>query len=243
VKNDIVFFNSMPGVATAYPIVKSGEIDFKWVDKVRASYKHYIQNPQFNEKTNVNKHTHIRRCPGIFEILEAGYIVRLPYDINVYADRSNQELHHTLPQPAFAQVLDVSSIVHPNHGIPGIEKLNIKIATGWEVLSPVKFLIIPIPYPDGTPPIESSIGILDPSFSSEINLQGWWNAEGEVLLPAGMPLMQLIPLTERNMNLICREATVSDIRWVNTKKYLQQHTFSSPTAKKVIQKVYQHFCL
>jgi hypothetical protein len=58
-----------------------------------------------------------------------------------------------------------------------------------------------------------------------------------------MPLMQLIPLTERNMNLICREATVSDIRWSNTKKYLQQHTFSSPTAKKVIQKVYQHFCL
>ena len=159
-KNDIVFFNSMPGVATAYPIVKAGEINFKWVDKVRASYKHYIKSPQFNEESNVNKHSHVRRCPGIFEILEAGYIVRLPYDIKVYADKKEQKLHHTLPQPAFAQVLDVDTVIHPNNGIPGIEKLNIKIATGWEVLSPVKFLIIPILVEILDPPIIQLIGFL-----------------------------------------------------------------------------------
>ena len=57
--------------------------------------------------------------------------------------------------------------------------------------------MLPVAYSDNVD-FEACIGILDPSVSTEINVQLYWNRFGDISkVKAGTPLCHLIPLTEQ----------------------------------------------
>ena len=93
------------------------------------------------------------------------------------------------------------------------------------------FIQMPIPYWDEdrfTPPV----GIVDPSYSYEINLQLFWHKveEGEYLIKAGTPLCQWVPvhrsfLSNRNIDFHCETANEADFENNAIMEYQRHKSF------------------
>ena len=96
----------------------------------------------------------------------------------------------------------------------------------------VKFMFMPLPYPDSFD-YESTSGILDPAESSELNIQlNWYKEEGEVLIKAGTPLMYILPISEKEYSLVSRDATDKEINWMKKRRYFNSFSFT-PIRSKV----------
>ena len=118
----------------------------------------------------------------------------------------------------------------------------VKINTPYHVIAPkgVKFLCMPIPYPDSFD-YESTTGILDPAESSEINIQLNWNVEdGDTLIKAGTPLMYMLPISEEKFEMTCRDATEKEIMWMKKRRYFNSFSFS-PVRNKVKELYEKYF--
>lgn len=219
---NIEFFSMIDGVAESFPIKKTQEVLPKWVYNAKADYM-----------KSDKKDMHLYKCPGIFDMFTTGYVVTNWLDIEIKTNDVGFSV--TIPDPTIQELLGKDIVQSQNHdGIakfipkrPWSVKSILKINTPWHVIVPknVKLLMIPLPYPD-TFEFESCIGMLDPSISSEINIQGYWNVvNNSHILKAGTPLCHLIPITEENLNLIVRDKNEKDNFWLKKRKYLNYFSF------------------
>jgi hypothetical protein len=230
--NKIEFFSSVEGVLDTFPILAAKDCLPKWINKARADY---LQDKQSAS---------IFRCPGIVDIMTTGYIVTSWHDINIESTDAGVEawsgstvLEELLDKPTM-QIQQGDSIAKYLPKRPWSNKDIIKINTPWHVKSKYKLLMIPIPYNDEFI-LESSVGILDPSISSEINIQSYVNCTGVVTIPAGTPLCQLIPITDDKVELLVREMNRSDKRWLQISKYINH--MSTVLNRKQIKKAYNKY--
>ena len=118
----------------------------------------------------------------------------------------------------------------------------VKINTPYNIIAPpeMKFLFLPMPYPDHYD-WESSSGVLEPALSSELNVQLYWNVEeGERFIKAGTPLMQIVPIWEKDVNMVCRDANEKEMRWIEKKPYWNSFSFS-PVRNKVKELYKRYF--
>ena len=109
----------------------------------------------------------------------------------------------------------------------------IKLELPWRVQAhpDLVFIQMPIPYWDEdrfTPPV----GVVDPSYSYEINLQLFWHKveEGEYLIKAGTPLCQWVPvhrsfLSNRNIDFHCETANEADFENNAIMEYQRHKSF------------------
>jgi hypothetical protein len=104
----------------------------------------------------------------------------------------------------------------------------------------LKFLILPVSYSDSFE-FEHVPGILDPGLSSEINLQlRWYVTNGVHTIKAGTPVAQIIPLSEKTYQMVCRNATAWDNLWVTKRRFLNNFSFS--VQRKKLKDAYEaHF--
>ncbi len=227
----IKFFSQVEGVADSFPILKAKDAIPSWVNDARRDFL----KAQESEERGFQ---HITRCPGIFNLFTTGYIVPMWFDLELSDEK------WSVADFAVNQFLDKESIsLQHGNGIgknipkrpwswPDILKIN----TPWHVMAPkdVKFLIIPLPY---TPffDFEACSGILDPAYSSEINIQGYLNAPS-TFIRAGTPIAQMIPLTEKHYDVIVRDQNESDKLWLKKRKYLNYFSFHYP--RHLIKKLY-----
>jgi hypothetical protein len=227
-KNKIIFFSAIDGVAETNPIQEASKFKFNWVEAAKEDYRKRADELK-------GKNPHIYRCPGIFDLMSTGYIVPLSWDVIIETQGDDAEFSWTLPTGIFEKMLN-SKIVdgHFPEGIakhlpkkPGSLSAIVKINSPWHVVAPegVKFLVIPLPYPDDFS-FEHTHGILDPSISTETNLQFRWNKlNGTHMLKAGTPMCQLIPLSSEKFDLEVRDATEEDKEWLKKRLYINNHTF------------------
>lgn len=239
----ITFFSSVNGVADVHPINYAKNFKFKWVDVVRNDYKAEA------EKNKHTKFNHLARCPGVFEIMSSGFIIPMPWDITIETDGDLMHFGWHLPSKEIEQIFDSPVITahFPNtiaKGLPikpnALESI-IKLNTPWHAIVPkgLKFLMIPIPYPDSFE-FENVSGILDTSISTEINLQlRWYVTEGIHTIKAGTPMVQLIPLSNEKFELEVRNATAQDKEWLQKRRYL--NNFSFILKRNIIQNLYKKF--
>lgn len=218
----IEFFSTITGIAETFPIKPAQEVIPKWVYAAKTDYM------KSDKKT-----IHVYKCPGIFDMFSTGYIISSWIDIEL---RTNSEgFSVTIPDPTLQEMMGKDIVQSQTHdGIakhipkkPWAVKSILKLNTPWNVVLPrnIKLLMLPLPYPD-TFEFESCIGILDPSISTEINLQGYWNLPNEkFIIKAGTPLAQLIPITEQNLKLVVRDMNFKDKLWMEKKKYLNHFSF------------------
>ena len=126
---------------------------------------------------------------------------------------------------------------------PWAENFIIKIDTGWNIIAPkgVKFLLLPIAYPDNFD-FTSTIGILDPAVSGELNFQVYWNAtEPETTIRAGTPLGHLIPLSEKKYQMVQRNTNQRDHMWIVKLASATSATFSKTAMRTKITNMYNQY--
>ena len=238
----ILFFSSVDGIADAYPVKQAKEFNFKWIETLKNDYKDFL-NSSFKCQG-----THLRRCPGIFELLDTGYIIPMPWDLKIRTSFNNPEGFEW--EVASRNIVDTfGGTIASAHDIVGRHlptrngsfPLILKIDTPWTIAATpgLKFLVIPIPYPDSYE-FESMHGILDPSKGTHLNLQIRWNVlDGEFMIKAGTPMLQIIPITDRDCDLIVRDANQYDKRWLEKRKFFHSHSFIAN--KPLLKKVYNNF--
>jgi hypothetical protein len=230
-KRKITFFTTVPGVEDVYPIIRASEYKPGWISHARESYfKRKEEAESKGERFN-----HVYRCPGIFDIMNQGFIMTLPWDVQVETNGDGESFGWSIPSSDLSNILK-SKVVdgHMAHLIAdpipkkiGALKSLVKFNSPWHVVAPpgVKLLIVPIPYPDEQI-FEHATGILDPGYSTELNPQGYWRLlQGKHTLKAGTPVMQIIPLSEEEFNLEVKSADEKEIEWTKKRSYFFNLSF------------------
>lgn len=226
----IEFFSTVSGLTETFPIIDSRKSIPKWMYSARQQYQN-------------KKEPSITRCPGIVELMTSGFIVPAWHDIEIHAENTissyapSSDLETLLGKPPL-QTQDGNGIAKFIPKRPWSHKDILKINTPWHIKSNLKFLMIPIPYPDSFG-FESTIGILDPSISSEINIQGYINGNGVLDIKAGDPLCQLIPLTEKTYKLVVRDMNTKDSLWIKKRAFFNNLSFI--LNKSLIKNAYDKF--
>ena len=229
----IEFFSTVDGLTDTYPVIHSKSVMPAWIKTAQHEYKQMAHHD-----------FHIARCPGIIDVLTTGYVVCAWHDIAVRSGPSSLEtytpdiaLEELLEKPAI-QVQHGDSIAKHIPKRPWSHKSILKINTPWHIISDCKFMMLPMPYTEQFE-FESCIGILAPSISSEINIQGYVNGHGEFTIRAGTPLCQLVPMSEKTSELVVRDATDHDRKWITRRKYYNSIGFS--LNKNIVSAAYNKF--
>jgi hypothetical protein len=233
----IQFYNTVPGVSDMFPIVEAKNYKPDWIKKTKEDL---VKNKTVGKN--------LMFCPGIFDLYKTGYIVTMWYDVVIKTEKDKPGFSWQVANSSLGHLTNIKFIdTHADNiskHIPrrkGTIESIVKINTTWNIIVPdnLKFLCIPICYPDHHN-YESYTGILDPSMSSEINIQLMWNVDdGEILIKAGTPLMHLIPLSDETYDLQCRDATEKDLIWTRKLEYFK--TFSFTPVRNIIQKLYKSY--
>lgn len=227
----IEFFSLYPGLVETYPVIPASELSHKWVKVAKDINSRH-------GKRRVN----ILRCPGIMDVMSAGYIVQAPHDFDIIV--KGMEVEFEYPPKMNNHELKVQAGTGQAGLLPSRPWRNetiLKVDTPWNVIAPygVKFLCIPLPYAEQSD-IESVIGILDPAIDTELNCQMYINfKEGKRTITAGTPLMQLIPLTEKDYDYVVRDANERDRHWMHVKIAASVGTFIFNRNK--LKQIYKKF--
>ena len=245
-RNKIEFFHSEPSIVESFPIIEFKQLKLKWVEQVKQNFANLKK--QLKGYTE-ERSTHISKCPGIFELFKYGYVVRLHKDVIIIRESNDkftsqfinrfQFQTHNFTELFHVEAVDQSAadlITKP----PWAANFMVKIDTGWNVIAPkgVKFLMLPIEYPD-TFDFTATVGILNPAINSQINFQMYWNAtDDKTILPAGTPLGHLIPLTEKNYPMVQRVMNQHDREWLEKLYSLMNTSFWPSTMRKKLKDVY-----
>lgn len=236
----IEFFSKVDGLADAFPVIPASQYQARWMTTCRNDFK---------QQKHTLQPSHLQLCPGIFEIFKHGFMVPMWHDAVIKTTRDRDDFDYVLPSKHLAELRGGDPIgTHPYNITKFLPKRHyskhaiVKMNTPWNVIAPpgVKFLVLPIPYPD-THELESAIGILDPAISTEINFQCYLNiSEGEFVVKAGTPIMYLIPLTEHDYELVVRDMTEKDAKWLKKRDYLNIFGFKL-NKQKLKEAFYKHF--
>ena len=238
----IEFYSTVPGVPDFFPIVKAKEAIPTWAKAARNSYVK-------KKKQSMGRINHIYQCPGIFDLFNQGYIVPMWHDVIIRTNGDAESFEWTVPTSDLSDSIEPNLLENQSNGVGSVLPMKpwslrtlVKVNTPWHVVAPrgVKLLVLPIAYPDSFE-FESSIGILNPGISNEINIQLYYNVhKGDVLIKAGTPLAHIIPLSESNFDLVCREMNTIDKFWQAKRKYFSNATFT--LKRNTIQDLYyKHF--
>lgn len=233
----IEFYSTIDGVIDAFPVQYASECLPQWIGLAKQDY--------LNDKTAQS----IYRCPGIVDILTNGFIIKAWHDIEIQVkdDRligfaPSADLEEMLGCPP-VQIQGGNEIAKHMPKRPWSHPDILKINTPWHVIAPksVKLMMLPVSYTDQFM-FESTTGILDPSVSNEINIQGYVNQLGTI--KAGTPLVHIVPITSEKYNLIVRSINEHDKLWVKKKKYLNAFSFlfNRKKTKEAYEKHYKSKC-
>lgn len=213
-KQFIRFYTLEPGVAKLYPIQKSRLVKRDWL-KIK-------QEVDTNTKSSQN-------CPGIQKIINTGYILTAPADfiiktngdgVSVYWDESYQ--FNKCGQMAEYAYINTHNSIQTEpllNDKDNILKTVIKVETPWrvEVSNNIILLIMPVAY-NNEDRFEAATGFLDPSYMHVLNVQLYWKKlNDEILIKAGTPLCQILPIDKKILQdstytFTVEEATSTDYK-------------------------------
>lgn len=212
------FFNIIDGVAANYPITAASP-QRDWLKQPNEDLTRLRTQLKSNRCPFTRRIGNVAKCPGIHSITSAGYTIPTPVDIRIVSSSDN--IHIDLPS-------DVPILIN-YHTLPYTQQKIIKFDFGWRVQASNDILLqfMPIPYTEENR-FTSTVGLLDPTISSTLNVQVYWNIlDGVHIIRAGTPMTQLLPI-KKNFNpnvVIDVEYTIHDIRRLKNETFKLQSTF------------------
>jgi len=213
-KQFIRFYTLEPGVAKLYPIQKSRLVKRDWLKSK--------QEVDTNTKRSQN-------CPGIQKIINSGYILTAPADFiiktngdgtSVYWEESYQfNKCGQISEYAYINTHNQSQTEPLLNDKNNTLKTVIKVETPWrvEASNNIILLIMPVAY-NNEDRFEAATGFLDPSYMHVLNVQLYWKKlDDEILIRAGTPLCQILPIDKKILQdstytVTVEEATSTDYK-------------------------------
>jgi hypothetical protein len=246
-KLKIEFVSEVKGVADMFPVLKASQYKRKWVNAAMVDYK--------KTRKETERQSYLVRCPGIFELFKKGYILTSWYDVSIITKKGEEGFAYKFPvegeldnlingNPIEGQGDNLSKWIPKRTGqINAIVKMNSPL----HVIAPkgVKILFLPVPYPEHFD-FESTMGILDPAVSTELNAQlHWYKEEGEVIIKAGTPLMYMLPLYDgaEDIELNTRDATEKELEFFKKVNYFHSFAFEPYRFRNKVKKLYAKYFL
>ncbi len=232
-RKPIRFWSTQPGVKDCYPIY-----------------------PAANLKREVSKcpfamtQRHAAKCPALKQYGATGFIIPAPCDFIIETNGDGKTVNWKAPT-----LLDTSDGFISTHdetqakasAPPHSMDVVIKIGTTWRSSAPRDLIFIqsPVLY-NGEERFTAATGILDPLKVPQLNAQLYWHVlEGETLIEAGTPLVQLIPILRKSLrrwDYVIDDATLDDIKFEDAINYSMSSKFepSTPTVLKNNQKIIEN---
>jgi len=197
----------MRELAGLYPILPASKSGQEWWKNMKPTFpieRKIAENKFVTEKSNTFKY-----CPGVFDFINCGYMVRWIHDVEFYIG-TNGSVSWVLPP------LIPASTIHPHikeqvDGCPfysgeGAEVI-IKVKTPFLIETPKGWSVLFCkPFYEFNDNFDQCWGILDadqkPISCHEINIFFRFNSKDKVIkFKAGEPLIQLIPFKRINTKL------------------------------------------
>lgn len=203
-KPEIKFICSMQAVKDTMPIVRAGQIPRPWIKKVARG----------NIKDEEGRSRSSSRCPGIIDVMREGFVIRAWCDITIVIDGEDftWKIPHEMIGPG-GNNIEVVTYHHDFHLFKHLENKPrhsfghvLKINTPWFIDIPkgYKLLQIPVTYVDQNT-FTSFIGMMEYELGlHSLNIPFVLHKNrGEVIIKAGTPLAQLIPIKmEDKMDMV-----------------------------------------
>jgi len=202
----IKFFHPTPGIIESYPIIEAKKMKRSWLEQNGKDLNNFKQElkkcPMSELRDKITSVSFISRCPGIRQFMNRGYIIPNPVDFYVETNGDRKTLSvASITPPNFGQFFKLK--FHPEeqmHAYTAVPenscKTILKVATGWNVIPHEDYVfIVTSPHYNNEPRFTSAVGVLDPSYDTQVNIFLFWHVlEGRELVKAGTPLAQYIPV-------------------------------------------------
>ena len=223
-KPPIRFWSTCPGVKDCHPIIPATKL-----------------KRNIGACEHATKQKHASKCPGIKLYGNLGFILPMPCDLIIKTNGDMESVDWEAPtlldsDSGFIGVHDgkqAKSSAPPN----SINSV-IKIGTTWRVSArkDIVFIQSPVLY-NGEQRFTAATGLLDPSKVPQLNAQLYWHIkEGETLIEAGTPLLQLTPILRDSLKAweyVVEDATAKDMRFENAINYSMDTKFKPDTPSVV----------
>ena len=229
-KKWIRFYSLHEGVADIYPWIPAKKLKRKWrTDALKKYYgkdskcpalklKRLWDHHQHKLETGVDSpdydglFQHAVTCPALTTLFETGWIMTAPADFLIKQDGKGEDFGW-LSQVLFDSGGPTYVTAHVKEQTEGMRHLVnpyapvsdtvVKLELPWRIQAhkDIVFIQMPVPYWDEER-FSVPTGIVDPSYSYEVNLQMVWHAieEGEYLIRAGTPLAVWIPIERKYLS-------------------------------------------
>ena len=211
-KKTVVEFYSVNEVLTfCYPIEPISTVKSLWVNKM---IKERAKKARNGEDVPA-RITGV--CSGIQEIMDTGFVVRAPNDFKIITNGDGFTFRWETPSNTNPPIKFFASYMFGDYAPmpPQTLKTLIKINLPWRVkmLKGWRLLVLPINYGEQQP-FTAAIGILDTSVSGELNAILYWHTlNEEVLVKAGTPLYQIIPIKDNEyFDYVVRSPTDQELK-------------------------------
>lgn len=182
--------------------------------------------PEGKEGPGGLKSSTIKRCPPFLDAMSVGWILPLCADVQITTneDASYIEWNTEFDYPVVENHIASQIKGHPKDNLPPIKFLNywaIRVSKGWSVL-----FVPPLNRPNQH--FECLSGIVDcDGYFEYVNFPSFFNTPNwHGVLPAGTPLVQVIPIKRDNFNIkaIDRPMTNKDLNDMDkTRAHVRVH--------------------
>jgi hypothetical protein len=211
-KSKITFHCKLPEVLERYPILPAKSVKFNWVKQSSINYKKIVE-----ERGTYESIAGTVKCPGLHSIMQKGWILTSWFDLTIRTYENEKDRFDYIVPTSIGSYLQEynynqklinwfsASEVALRVPVPdnSLQTL-VKISTPWTVDIPkgMSLLMMPIPYPDN-PNFSAVHGILESGDFYDINaIIQIHKTPGELFIPAGTPLCQLLVVPDNKEEII-----------------------------------------
>ena len=266
-KKWVRFYSVQKGVSALQPWIPAKKLKRKWVNdalkkyygkdsacpvmKVKKLFKHHtnLLNYGVGDADYDGLFQHAATCPALHQLFESGWILQCPADFVIQQDGEKKnfswisQVLFEAGGKSFVKAHAPEQTEGMSHLVNQQKETNemvVKLELPWRVQAhkDVVFIQIPVPYHDEER-FSVPTGIVDPSYSYEVNLQMFWHAvePGEYLVKAGTPLCQWIPIPRQwlhndEFDVIVEDANEEDLKNNEIMDYHRYMSFPEMTTLK-----------
>lgn len=227
-KPTVEFICRLEGVEELMPIIPAAEYKHAWTGRVLEDFKKKRANPEYGMKHELTT----AKCPGIFNLMRHGWILRSWQDITIETNGDGVTCNWTAAADQKALGCADAVDFHPPEQLvnfldnwDGVIQAIVKFPTPWVCKIPPGYFLLemPVAYSD-----ENRFETMTGYFSSEygyaqMNPQVKWKVPyGKVLIKAGTPLAQYILVKRDQFDVVVRKESPKENRLA---KLIYEHAF------------------
>ena len=216
-KPKMEFIQRIEGVKEIMPIIPASQYKHPWVSRLMEDLKKQRAQPGYGMK----QETHTAKCPGIFGMMQTGWILRAWQDMTIETTGDGITCNWTsaidqrplcgVDAFAFHSAIQLTDFLE---NWDGALRQALKFQTGWSCKVPKGYVLLemPVAYSDEDR-FEVLPGMHHVGGYTELNPQTKWKVKsGKTLIKAGTPIAQYMLVKKEEFDVSMRVVTDKELR-------------------------------